>query len=67
MIDTHIHIGQFYETWYGPAAVIDVITAAGADDTVNADGDPLKINEHFCKVAALNRRIVLDWKEKLQA
>jgi hypothetical protein len=33
----------------------------------NPDGDPLKINEHFCKVAALNRKIVLDWKEKLQA
>jgi radical SAM protein with 4Fe4S-binding SPASM domain len=28
-------------------------------------GDPLKINEHFCKVAALNRKIVLDWKAKL--
>jgi hypothetical protein len=28
-------------------------------------GDPLKINEHFCKVANLNRKIVLDWKEKL--
>jgi radical SAM protein with 4Fe4S-binding SPASM domain len=33
----------------------------------NPDGDPLVINEHFCKVAALNRKIVLDWKEKLQA
>jgi radical SAM protein with 4Fe4S-binding SPASM domain len=32
----------------------------------NPDGDPLKINEHFCKVAALNRKIVLDWKAKLQ-
>jgi radical SAM protein with 4Fe4S-binding SPASM domain len=31
------------------------------------DGDPLHINEHFCKVAALNRKIVLDWKAKLQA
>jgi radical SAM protein with 4Fe4S-binding SPASM domain len=30
----------------------------------NPDGDPLKINEHFCRVAALNRKIVLDWKEK---
>ncbi|GHV74853.1 hypothetical protein AGMMS49940_21550 [Spirochaetia bacterium] len=30
------------------------------------DGNPLKINEHFCKVAALNRQIVLDWKEKLK-
>jgi len=30
------------------------------------DGNPLKINEHFCKVAALNRKIVLDWKAKLQ-
>jgi radical SAM protein with 4Fe4S-binding SPASM domain len=26
--------------------------------------DPLTINEHFCKVAALNRKIVLDWKKK---
>jgi radical SAM protein with 4Fe4S-binding SPASM domain len=32
----------------------------------NPDGDPLKTNEHFCKVAALNRKIVLDWKAKLQ-
>jgi radical SAM protein with 4Fe4S-binding SPASM domain len=31
----------------------------------NPDGDPLKISEHFCKVAALNRKIVLEWKEKL--
>jgi radical SAM protein with 4Fe4S-binding SPASM domain len=27
-------------------------------------GDPLIINDHFCKVAALNRKIVLEWKEK---
>jgi len=31
----------------------------------NPDGNPLKLNEHFCKVAKLNRNIVLDWKEKL--
>jgi radical SAM protein with 4Fe4S-binding SPASM domain len=31
---------------------------------VGTPGDPLKVNEHFCKVAALNRKIVLDWKEK---
>jgi len=30
------------------------------------DGNPLKINKHFCKVAALNRKIVLDWKAELQ-
>jgi len=30
-------------------------------------GNPLKINEHFCKVAALNRKIVLEWKTKLRA
>jgi radical SAM protein with 4Fe4S-binding SPASM domain len=30
----------------------------------NPEGDPLKINRHFCRVAALNRKIVLDWKEK---
>jgi len=29
-------------------------------------GDPLAINEHFCKVAKLNREIVLNWKAKLQ-
>ncbi|MFP3043468.1 radical SAM protein [Treponema primitia] len=33
----------------------------------NPEGDPLKINEHFCKVAALNRNIVLNWKEKILA
>jgi radical SAM protein with 4Fe4S-binding SPASM domain len=27
----------------------------------NSEGDPLIINKHFCKVAALNRKIVLDW------
>jgi radical SAM protein with 4Fe4S-binding SPASM domain len=32
----------------------------------NPDGNPLKINEHFCRVAALNRKIVLDWKKRLQ-
>jgi radical SAM protein with 4Fe4S-binding SPASM domain len=32
----------------------------------NPEADPLKINDHFCKVAALNRKIVLDWKAKLQ-
>ena len=31
------------------------------------DGNPLKINRHFCKVAALNRKIALDWKAKLAA
>ena len=30
----------------------------------NPEGDPLKINRHFCKVAELNRRIVLDWKQE---
>jgi len=32
----------------------------------NPDGDPLKVNEHFCKVAQINRKIVLEWKEKLK-
>ncbi|MCL2193784.1 MAG: radical SAM protein [Treponema sp.] len=31
------------------------------------DGNPLKINKHFCEVAALNRKIVLDWKARLRA
>jgi radical SAM protein with 4Fe4S-binding SPASM domain len=29
-----------------------------------ANGDIFKINKHFCKVAAINRKIVMDWKEK---
>ena len=33
----------------------------------NPEGDPLRINKHFCKVAALNRKIVLDWKQKKSA
>ena len=32
----------------------------------NPDGDPLKINEHFCHVANLNRKIVMDWKARLR-
>jgi len=32
------------------------------------NGNPLEINEHFCKVAALNRKIVMDWRnDKLSA
>jgi len=31
------------------------------------EGNPFKINRHFCEVATLNRKIVLDWKAKLQA
>jgi radical SAM protein with 4Fe4S-binding SPASM domain len=31
----------------------------------NPDGNPLKINKHFCKVAALNRKIVRNWKKSL--
>ena len=30
----------------------------------NPDGDPLKINRHFCKAAELNKKIVLDWREE---
>jgi radical SAM protein with 4Fe4S-binding SPASM domain len=30
----------------------------------NPEGNPLKINKHFCKVAALNRKIIEDWKAK---
>lgn len=32
---------------------------------VDTLGNPLKINEHYCKVAALNRKIVLEWREKM--
>jgi len=28
------------------------------------DGNLFNINEHFCKVAAINRKIVMDWKQK---
>jgi len=31
----------------------------------NPLGDPLVVSEHFCKVAQLNRKITLEWKEKL--
>ena len=29
------------------------------------NGDFLKINTHFCKVATLNKKIVMEWKEKI--
>jgi radical SAM protein with 4Fe4S-binding SPASM domain len=28
-------------------------------------GDPLVVNEYFCNIAKINRKIVLEWKEKL--
>jgi radical SAM protein with 4Fe4S-binding SPASM domain len=31
----------------------------------NPLGNPLVVSEHFCKVAQLNRKITLEWKEKL--
>ena len=31
------------------------------------EGDFFKINEHFCRVAKLNREIVLNWKARLRA
>ena len=30
----------------------------------NPMGDPLIVNEHFCNIAKLNRKIILEWKEK---
>ncbi len=30
----------------------------------NPDGNPLKLCHHFCAVAAKNKQIVLDWREK---
>jgi len=32
----------------------------------NPNGDPLAINEQFCKVAKLNREIALEWKERMK-
>jgi len=33
----------------------------------NPDGDPLRVNEHFCKVAKVNREVVMAWKKRLQS
>jgi hypothetical protein len=30
----------------------------------NPEGNPLIINKHFCSVAALNKKLVLDWKQR---
>ena len=46
-----------------PFCVMCMVRNANEDP----DGDLFKINKHFCEVAALNRKIVLDWKAKLQA
>jgi predicted TIM-barrel fold metal-dependent hydrolase len=34
MIDTHLHIGQFYETWYDPLMVLDIVTGEGVTDAI---------------------------------
>jgi radical SAM protein with 4Fe4S-binding SPASM domain len=30
----------------------------------NSLGDPLAVNEYFCEIARLNKKVVLEWKEK---
>lgn len=32
----------------------------------NIDGNPLKINDYFCEIAKLNKKVVLEWQKKLQ-
>ena len=27
------------------------------------DGDPLAVNEYFCKIAELNKKLMIEWKE----
>lgn len=31
----------------------------------NDEGNPFKLNTHFCKIAALNKKLVSDWKNKI--
>jgi len=31
------------------------------------NGDPFAINEHFCEVAKMNRKIVLNWRKRLRS
>jgi radical SAM protein with 4Fe4S-binding SPASM domain len=31
----------------------------------NSQGDPLIVNEYFCDIAKLNRKILFEWKKKL--
>jgi predicted TIM-barrel fold metal-dependent hydrolase len=31
MIDSHVHIGQFYETWYDPSLVVKTVLEAGVE------------------------------------
>jgi radical SAM protein with 4Fe4S-binding SPASM domain len=33
----------------------------------NEEGNPFKVNIHFCKIAALNKKLVSDWKNKTYA
>jgi radical SAM protein with 4Fe4S-binding SPASM domain len=28
-------------------------------------GDPLAVNEYFCNVAKINKRVVFEWKDKI--
>lgn len=31
----------------------------------NSNGDPLKINKQFCRIAELNKKVVFEWQKKL--
>jgi predicted TIM-barrel fold metal-dependent hydrolase len=34
MIDSHVHIGQFHETWYDPSLVVQTVLEAGIEQAV---------------------------------
>jgi len=38
----------------------------GRNANEDTNGDIFKINEHFCEVAAINRKVALEWREKNQ-
>jgi predicted TIM-barrel fold metal-dependent hydrolase len=50
MTDTHIHIGQFYETYYDPIEVMDVISSAGVSNCWYSSTTSCKENVQYSEV-----------------
>jgi predicted TIM-barrel fold metal-dependent hydrolase len=50
MTDSHIHIGQFYEVYYKPLEIIEIITDAGVDNAVYTSSTSCKENVQYSEV-----------------
>ena len=50
MTDNHIHIGQFYNAYYEPCEILDIVAEAGVTDVVYTSTTSAKDGVHYAEV-----------------